>query len=255
MKKALSLILLMSILFVMIVSCNKTTDEKGNDTDVSTSNNTDVSTTIRTTYIVDETEPPSEDEYQNNNILSFISEWKKQQSVSENEDTRYDWKSIDGSPESSLLLPIMVPEEYVFAEAIPGYIDSRDNHRAYAEYYYGYYCEKEDYYNGVAIYVVKGNRNYDMFYKEELSNEDLEFFIKEFVIREGCDCYSCKREQNRTNISMQTDNAVCVEYPAGEDWFMLYEGQIVFISLNDKSLIDSPDDIFDYVTFVEITID
>ena len=95
MKKALSLILLMSILFVMIVSCNKTTDEKANDTDVSTSNNSDVSTTIRTTYIVDETEPPSEDEYQNYNILSFIGEWKKQQSVSENEDTRYDWKSID----------------------------------------------------------------------------------------------------------------------------------------------------------------
>ena len=92
-----------------------------------------------------------------------------------------------------------------------------------------------------------------MFHKEELSYEDLEFFINEFIIREDCDCNSCKGAQEATNISIKTDNAICVEYTVRENWYVLYKGRIICVLITDKDMINSPDDIFDYIAFEEIT--
>ena len=255
MKKFISLFLLMSILLVMIVSCNKVNIDNGelNDTN----------TTIGTTTVVSTTEvgghddmciltpTPSVDDYDENNLLSFIGRWKEQQRLGE--EVRYNWLAIDGSPEKYLLVPEVLSEEYVLTTVRASHLDYHQWHKQYTEYFYSFVCEKEDFYNGITVSVIKGNRNYDMFYKDELTFEDLEFFVKEFVTCENCTCKTCKFETDRRIIRAYTDNAICLEGPTWKEWFILYNNQIIRIKSMDKNLFDSPEKALEYIAFKEIT--
>ena len=247
MKKQLSIILTIFMVLITLVSCNKSTIDNG---DVST---TAITTVAATTIGKEIMAYPSVDDFDNKDLDSFIERWKTQQrSV---EEVKYNWLALDGSPETSLLVPKSISKDYNFLEVIAGKVEYHDWHRGYTWYQYSFVNEKEDYYNGIVITVIKGNRNYDFFYKEELTYDDLEFFVKEFVMHEDCSCYPCTWDKNRRNVIAYEDNAICIELPANKEWYMLYNGQIISVCVMDKTIMNSPSELFDYVSFEEIPLE
>ena len=250
MKKRLSIILTIFLLVIALVSCNKSTMGNSN---ISTTGVTIVAATTTGKEIEVDPVPPSVDDFDNKDLNSFIERWKTQQRLGE--EVRYNWLALDGNPETSLLIPKSISKDYNFLEVIAGQVQYHDWHREYTSYQYSFINEKEDYYNGILVSVIKGNRNYDVFYKDELTSDDLDFFVNEFVMQEDCACYRCTWENKRRNIIAYEDNAICIELPANKEWYMLYNGQIISVSVMDKTILNSPTELFDYISFEEITLD
>ena len=249
MKRFLSLILSLTSLFIVVLSVYSCAKNDNSEVD---------GTSVLSTTTVDEncynvTKAPRYDMYSPD---SFVDYWKKQQKSDDPETVA--WRALDGSAETSLLYPKVKRDEYEFTCAQLGNEDwysikptsiawiNREN--TFINYVYNYSWGGDDWTEAtMTIMVFKGNPVNDIFLKDELTYDDLKYFVNTYDWNGYNKVHFEKIEYVNDMVLMRNEHRVEV--------YFIYAGQIVNVGTTDKYIVASPENLFDHIYFEEIPLE
>ena len=253
MKKLLSLIAictLLCIIFASVASCAKNNGSVGGNSDVgsSTVGITSVisNTAVTTLFLCTDALP---EDYDVHSLDSFIEYWKKQQGPEADEESA-PWRELDGSPDTSLLVPKLLKDEYQYflgtnADEMPKPTDED----YFLSYTFSYLWTGEDLHTKalMSVTVYKGNLYVDIFQKDELTYDDLKYFVDTFEWNEFDEKEFGEIEYHDDKIFMRNEYRII--------YYFIYSGQIVRFETTDDVLVVHPEKLSEYITFEEVTLD
>ena len=95
--------------------------------------------------------------------------------------------------------------------------------------------------------IYKGNPLQEIFLKDELTYDDLKYFVETFKWDES--------DKEKFGELEYVDDMILMRDEYRVICYFIHAGQIVEVRTTDDLFIASPEKLFDYITFEEITLD